>query len=154
MLKRIHEYEKFLENCKRLKRIEKKKQEELRKKRRNTMFEGMFMEPKVNIMLRSKSLSYLEIIKPTEEEERKLERFSLPPLPACESITSLTLEDKIFLWHSCGCPYPKSGWTRLTSPIDLCGEKRIKFRKFKEVALLLWIITSLFQRARRRSRSD
>ena len=152
MLKRIHEYEKFLENCNRLKKIEKEKQEKLKKMRRNTMIEGMFLKPMFSVLIRSKSLSYLEIIQPSEEE-RKMERFSLPPLPDYDS--TLNLEDKILLWQSCGGPFPKTGWTRETSLADLAEEavdeeqKRKKFKKFKEVALLLWIITSLFQKARR-----
>ena len=80
MLRRIHEYEKFLENCNRLKKVEEEKQETLKKKRINTMIDGMFMKPMFSLLIRSKSLSYLEIIQPGEEE-KKLERFSMPPLP-------------------------------------------------------------------------
>ena len=115
------------------------------------MIDGMFMKPMFSLLIRSKSLSYLEIIHPGEEE-KKLERFSLPPLPDYGS--TLCLEDKILLWQSCGGPYPRTGWTRDTSLADLQEElseeehKKKKFKKFKEVALMLWIITSLFQRAR------
>ena len=149
MLKRIHEYEKFLENCNRLKRIEDEKKEKMRKLRRNTMIDGMLMKPMVSVMIRSKSLSYLEIIQPSEEE-RKLERFSLPPLPDYD--TGLALEDKILLWQRCGGPYHRTDWPRTDLGDQVIQEEHTrKFRRFKEVAMMLWIITSLFKRARSNS---
>ena len=112
MLKRIHEYEKFLANCNRLKAIDKEKREKLQKKRRHTILEGMHTEPMFSVLIRSKSLSYLEIIQ-TNEDTKKTDRFSLPPLPDYDS--TLNLEDKILLWQSCGGPYPRAAWTRVIS---------------------------------------
>ena len=110
LLKRIHEYEKFLANCNRMKETEKNNQEQLKKKRRHTMIEGMYTEPMFSVLIRSKSLSYLEVIQ-TSEDTRKTDRFSLPPLPDYDS--SLNLQDKIILWQSCGGPYHGTGWVRV-----------------------------------------
>ena len=128
MLKRIHEYEKFLANCNRLKAIDMEKREKLKKKRRNTMIEGMHTEPMFSVLISSKSLSYLEIIQ-TNEDARKTDRFSLPPLPDYDS--TLNLEDKILLWQSCGGPFPRTGWTKATSLSDL-AEETVEVEQFRK----------------------
>ena len=79
-IRRIEEYEKFLTNCQIVQeRLEGERETRLKErlKRRNTVVEVNKSSPEYILTIRSKSLSYLDVIPP---EESRGERFSLPPI--------------------------------------------------------------------------
>lgn len=87
-------------------------------KRRNTVMEGMTTEPEYSLLIRSKSLTYLDVIlnqgetvkKQPQPSPKTTERFSMPPLVDYNSI--LDLQDKILLWQSCAGPWQGNSWER------------------------------------------
>ena len=120
-LRRIEEYEKFLTNCNIVKEkveAEMERREREKVKRRNTVMEGMTTEPEYSLLIRSKSLTYLDVIlnqgetvkKQPQPSPKTTERFSMPPLVDYNSI--LDLQDKILLWQSCAGPWQGNSWER------------------------------------------
>ena len=120
-LRRIEEYEKFLTNCNIVKEkveAEMERREREKVKRRNTVMEGMTTEPEYSLLIRSKSLTYLDVIlnqgemvkKQPQPSPKTAERFSMPPLVDYNSI--LDLQDKILLWQSCAGPWQGNSWER------------------------------------------
>ena len=111
-MRRIEEYEKFLTNCTVVKErldVERERRQREQVKRRNTLMEGMKTVPEYSLLIRSKSLSYLDVIQTqggSLDQSPKTERFSMPPLMGVNS--SLNLQDKILIWQSCAGPYPPS----------------------------------------------
>ena len=117
-LRRIEEYEKFLTNCNIVKeKLEVECREKV--KRRNTVMEGMTTEPEYSLLIRSKSLTYLDVIlnqgepvkKTPQSSPKTAERFSMPPLVDYNSI--LDLQDKILLWQSCAGAWQGNSWENI-----------------------------------------
>ena len=99
MLKRIQQYERFVENCERYKEFEKSKRDKELVIRRNSMVDGMDQRPIEKIVKRSQSL--LPFLHDREYKEAKQkDRYSLPELPECDQ--NFTLDEKILIWQSCG----------------------------------------------------
>ena len=91
-IRRIEEYEKFLTNCQIVReKMELEKEIRLKEKvkRRNTVVERTKSSPEYILTIRSKSLSYLDVI---PAEESRVERFSLPPLAGYHNSTELGLD--------------------------------------------------------------
>ena len=122
-LRRIEEYEKFLTNCNIVREkldVEMERREREQIKRRNTVMEGMRTDPEYSLLIRSKSLTYLDVILNQGEavqiqdvpqlSSKTTERFSMPPLVDYSS--NLDLQDKILLWQSCAGPWPGNAWER------------------------------------------
>ena len=122
MVKRIKQYEKFIENCERYKEFEKlKQQNDLVVLRRNSMVDGMDRDPIQKVIKRSRSLSpFPQDEEYKEAKERGCYSYSLPELPEADTI--FDLEEKILIWQSCGGPYLKKGWIKATSLTALVEE--------------------------------
>ena len=81
--------------------------------------EGMTTEPEYSLLIRSKSLTYLDVIlnqgetvnKQRQPSLKTTERFSMPPLVDYNSI--LDLQDKILLWQSCAGPWQGNSWEKI-----------------------------------------
>ena len=89
-IRRIAEYEKFLVNCiivrERIE-LERMTRSKERRKRRNTVVAAKKAKPEYVLLMRSCSLSYLDVIQSEDYDEEgragtgKQDRFSMPPLP-------------------------------------------------------------------------
>ena len=115
-MRRIEEYEKFMNNCRIVKErldVERARREKERVRRRNTVIEGMRTSPEYSLLIRAKSLTYLDVVQTSNDHcspNKTDQRFSMPPLVDCNS--NLDLEDKILLWQSCAGPFTQRTWTR------------------------------------------
>ena len=101
MLKRIQQYERFVENCERYKEFEKSKRDEELVVRRNSMQDGLNKRPIEKIMKRSKSLVPFPHDREYKEVKQK-DSYSLPELPECDQ--NFTLAEKILICHCFGEP--------------------------------------------------
>ena len=92
MLKRIHEYEKFVDNCQRYKEYERDKKNEGNERRHTLAVMGIRL-PTEKLPKRSKSL-------PSFEKERATwnDRYSVPLLPDFDY--KISLDERILLWQS------------------------------------------------------
>ena len=86
-IRRIAEYEKFLTNCEIVRErieIERDKRSKETLQRRNTVVALNKTKPDYILMLKSSSLSYLDVFNsgPCTEEAVRTDRFSMPPLPS------------------------------------------------------------------------
>ena len=84
-IRRIEEYEKFLTNCNVVRgrlEVERMARSRERRKRRNTVVAARKTKPEYVLRLRSSSLSHLDVLQSQDfSEERRSDRFSMPPLP-------------------------------------------------------------------------
>jgi hypothetical protein len=92
MLKRIHEYEKFVDNCERYKEYEREKKEQGNERRYTLAVLGNRL-PKETFPRRSKSLQAFN-----KERETWNERYSVPLLPDYDY--KISLNERILLWQS------------------------------------------------------
>ena len=92
MLKRIHEYEKFVDNCERYKEYEREKKEQENERRHTLAVLGNRL-PKETLPRRSKSLPVFN-----KERETWTDRYSVPLLPDYDY--KISLNDRILIWQS------------------------------------------------------
>ena len=92
MLKRIHEYEKFVDNCERYKEYEREKQEQGNERRHTLAFLGNRL-PKETLPRISKSLQAFN-----KERNTWNGRYSVPLLP--DYHYQISLNERILLWQS------------------------------------------------------
>ena len=111
MLKRIQQYERFVENCERYREFEKSKRDKELVVRRNSIVK--------KILKRSKCLLLFPHDRKYKEVKQK-DRYSLPELPECDQ--NFTLDEKILIWQCCGEPQHKKGWMKSSSLTALVEE--------------------------------
>ena len=120
MMKRIQQYERFVENCERYKEFEKSKRDKELVVRRNSMVDGLNQRSIEKMMKRSKSFPHDREYK----ESKQKDRYSLPELPECDQ--NFTLDEKILIWQCCGEPQQKKGWMKSLSLTVLVEETEEK----------------------------
>ena len=118
-MKRIQQYERFVENCERYKEFEKSKRDKELVVRRNSMVDRMNQRQIEKIVKRSKSLMPFHQDREYKEAKQK-DRYSLPELPECDQ--NFTLDEKILIWQCCGEPQHKKGWMKSSSLTALVEE--------------------------------
>ena len=116
MMKRIQQYERFVENCERYKEFEKSKRDKELVVRRNSMLDGLNQRSIEKMMKRSKSFPHDREYK----EAKQKDRYSLPELPECDQ--NFTLDEKILIWQCCGEHQQKKGWMKSSSLTALVEE--------------------------------
>ena len=119
MLKRIQQYERFVENCERYKEFEKSKRDKKLVDRRYSMVDPVNQRPVEKIVKRSKSLLPFPQDREYKEAKQK-DRYSLPELPECDQ--NFTLDEKILIWQCCGEAQQKKGWMKSSSLAALVEE--------------------------------
>ena len=120
MVKRIKQYEKFVENCERYKKFEKLKQQKELMVRRNSMVDGMNQDPVQRVIKRSRSLSPFPQDK-KYKDAKKRDRYSLPEFLEADSL--FTLDEKIICLQSCGGSFTQKGSIKATSLTDPVEEE-------------------------------
>ena len=92
MLRRIHEYEKFVDNCQRYKQYERMKKEKVRERRHTLAVVGNWVQ-KEALPRRSRSMESFN-----KERETWTDRYSVPLLPDYDY--KISLNERILLWQS------------------------------------------------------
>ena len=124
-MKRIAQYEKFVENCERYKQIEKMKKELSLAPRRNSMIEKVENNQKQKVRRRSKSLSFEEMCC-KDMNKSSNDRSSLPQ---DLNDQEMTLNQRMELWKSSKSPQGCKIWlnsSSLAALVEVTNQEKVQ----------------------------